>query len=158
MPYVIDGNNLVGCAPDISLDDPGARTRILLVVKRFQENKKNNVIVVFDGEPDVMLPGQGSSSKFSVVFPKFGDSADDEIKNILNGFNNFKDVVLVTSDSELKKFAKKKGARTVNSIEFYFELRRFSRIHGIKEENQKRINAKLSDTEVDQWMKIFDED
>ena len=72
-----------------------------------------------------------------------------------NCMNYFKDVTLVTSDRELKNFAKKKGAKTVNSIEFYFELKRFNRFSGKKEESQKRINTALSDTEVDQWMKIF---
>jgi predicted RNA-binding protein with PIN domain len=155
MPYIIDGNNLVGCAPDISLEDPDARKRILQVVKKFQENKKNNVIVVFDGEPDSGVRRQEESSKFTVVYPKDGNSADDEIKEILSKFHYFKDVVLVSSDRDLKSYAKKKGARTVNSIEFYFELKRFSHIHVRKEENQKRIEAELSETEVDQWLKIF---
>jgi len=157
MPYIIDGNNLMGCSPDISPDDPEAKTRVLSVIRKFQENKKNNVMIVFDGEPDEGVRKQMASIKFTIVYPKVGNSADDEIKEILNGFNCFKDVVVVTSDRELKTFAKKKGAKTVNSIEFYFELKRFSHIHGKKEESKKRINAKLSETEVDQWMKIFNE-
>jgi predicted RNA-binding protein with PIN domain len=157
MPYIIDGNNLVGCFPDISLDDPDARSRLLYVIRKFQENRKNNVIIVFDGEPDEGVRKQVTSSKFTIVYPDIGNSADDEIKVILSSFNYFKDVVVVTSDRELKTFAKKKGAKTINSIEFYFELKRFSHIYGKKEENQKRIDAKLSETEVDQWMKIFNE-
>ncbi len=157
MPYIIDGNNLVGCFPDITLDDPEARSRLLFVVSKFQENKKNNIIIVFDGEPDEGMRKQMASSKFTIVYPEIGNSADNEIKEILSGFNYFKDVVVVTSDRELKTFAKKKGAKTINSIEFYFELKRFSHIYGKKEENQKRIDAELDETEVDQWMKIFNE-
>jgi predicted RNA-binding protein with PIN domain len=155
MPYIIDGNNLVGCFPDISLDDPEARSRLLSVVRKFHENKKNNIIIVFDGEPDEGVRKQMTSSKFTIVYPEIGHSADDEIKEILSGFNYYKDVVVVTSDRELKTFAKKKGAKTINSIEFYFELKRFSHIYGKKQENQKRIDAELSETEVDQWLKIF---
>ena len=147
----------MGCSPDISPDDPEAKYRILSVIMKFQENKKNKVMIVFDGQPDEGVIRQMASAKFTVVYPKVGNSADDEIIEILSGFNCFKDVVLVTSDRELKSFARKRGDKTVNSIEFYFELKRFSHIHGKKEESQKRINAKLSETEVDQWMKIFDE-
>ncbi|MCP4214303.1 MAG: hypothetical protein GY765_06585 [bacterium] len=160
MPYIIDGNNLVGSAPDMNLTDPDVREKVSGIVKRFQESRKSNVVLVFDGEPGKEdLPQiKDPNSKFSVVFPRMGDSADDEIKKILNRFNYFKDVILVTSDRELKSFAKKKGAKTVNAIEFYFELKRFSRIHGKKEETKKRIETELSDNEVDQWMKIFDSD
>ncbi|MCP5104766.1 MAG: hypothetical protein GY950_15380 [bacterium] len=157
MPYIIDGNNLVGCAPDISLDDPEARAKILFVVGKFQENKKCNVIVVFDGEPAGGVRREEVSSKFTVLYPKDGNSADDEIRELLDGFNYFKDVVLVSSDRQLKTCARKKGAKTVNSIEFYFELKRFTHIYGKKEETRKRINTELSDSEVDQWLKIFDE-
>lgn len=160
MPYIIDGNNLVGSSPDISLDDPEAKAKLLFIVKKFQENKKNNVIVVFDGEPEVYtLDGDTirPNSKFNIVYPRGPGSADDEIKILLDGFNYFKDVTLVTSDKALKTYARKKGAKTVNSIEFYFELKRFSRVHGKHEERRQRIDAELSDIEVDQWMKIFDE-
>lgn len=157
MPYIIDGNNLVGCAPDIALEDPDARSKLILAVHKFQASKKNNVTVVFDGGSDDGVRRREMSSKFTVLFPRDGHSADDEIREILNGFNYYKDVVLVSSDRALKSFAKEKGAKTVNSIEFYFELKRYSHIHVKKEETQKRIDAELSDTEVDQWLKIFDE-
>jgi predicted RNA-binding protein with PIN domain len=157
MPYIIDGNNLVGCAPDISLDDPEARARIIQIIGKFQESRQNSVIIVFDGHPDGGVRRYDAASKFSVVYPRDGHTADDEIREILSGFNYYKDVILVSSDRELKTYARKKGARTVNSIEFYFELKRTSHIYGKKEENQKRIDATLSDMEIDQWLKIFDD-
>ena len=157
MPYIIDGNNLVGSSPDIALEDPEARTKVLYIVKKFQENRKSNVIIVFDGHAGDGPGKKEETAKFSIVYPRNGNSADDEIKHILNGFEYFKDVILVTSDRALKTFAREKGAKTVNAIEFYYELKRFSRVHGKKEEKQKRIETELSDTEVDQWMKIFDD-
>ena len=157
MPYVIDGNNLVGCAPDISLDDPQAGAKIVTIARNFQENKKCSVIVVFDGRPRNGMRREELSARFTVMYPREGSSADEEIREILSGFNYFKDVVLVTSDRKLKDFAREKGAKTINSIEFYFELKRLSLISGVKEENLKRINTELSDREVDQWLKIFHE-
>ncbi|MCP4148024.1 MAG: hypothetical protein GY757_09775 [bacterium] len=159
MPYIIDGNNLVGSSPDISLDDPEARAKILYIVRQYQNNRKNNVVIVFDGDPgsDEINGVPGDASKFSIVYSRHGNSADNEIKGILDRLNYYKDVTLVTSDKNLKSFAKKKGVKTVNSIEFYFELKRLSRIHGKKEEKLKRIEVEVSDTEVDQWMKIFDD-
>jgi len=157
MPYIIDGNNLIGSIPDIALEDPGARKKIVEIVRKYQKSKKSSVIVVFDGEPDGVFHRDPLNEKFTVVYPRYGDSADDEIKRILNRYTYFKDVVLVTSDRELKSYARKKGARVINSIEFHHELRRYNRVLGIKESNQKRINARLSDSEVDHWLKIFED-
>lgn len=157
MPYIIDGNNLIGSAPDISLDDANSRRKIIEIVRKFQQNRKHNMIVVFDGEPEHGPHWQAISGKFTVVYSRFGRSADDEIKEILNGYTYFKDVVLVSSDRDLKDFAKKKGARVINSTEFYFKIKRFYRAQAKKEDKRKRIDAQLSDSEVDQWLKIFEE-
>jgi len=157
MPYIIDGDNLIGSSPDISLEDPQARSKIIAVVRQFQENKNSNVTIVFDGAPQSGVRKEELYPKFCVAYPHSGASADDEIRQILNQLNYFRDVILITSDRELKSYAKKKGAKTVNSIEFYFELKRVSRISGKVEEKQKRIETELSDQEVDQWMKIFDQ-
>ena len=156
MPYIIDGDNVIGSSPDISLEDDKARPKLIYITRKFQENKKNNVTIVFDGKPENGVQREDISEKFCVRYPPAGSSADEEIKRILNGFSHFKDVIVVTSDRELRTFAKKKGAKIINAIEFYFQLRRISRIHGKKEETEKRIDAQLSDTEVDQWMKIFE--
>lgn len=156
MPYIIDGNNLIGSSTDISLDDPDARKKILFFIKKFQEYKKNNVIVVFDGEPADFPQHQGVPDKFSIQFPRYGSSADELIKKILGNYKHSRDVILVTSDRALKSYARNKGFRTINSIEFYFELKRIFRINGKKEASLQRINTELSDKEVDLWLKIFD--
>ena len=156
MPYIIDGNNLIGCSPDISLEDSNSRSEIIGIVKKFQKKKKSKIIVVFDGEPDTFSNEENPTEKIVVKYPPIGDSADDEIKRILDGYTYFRDVVLVTSDRELKDVAKKKGARVVNSIEFYYELKRVYRATGRIELKQKRIDTELSEGEVDQWLKIFD--
>jgi uncharacterized protein len=157
MPYIIDGNNLIGSSPDISLDDPESRSKLIYIVRKFQEARKTKVTIVFDGHPETGVIREDLNEKLCILYPRIGSSADDEIKQILTGINYFKDVILVTSDRALKSFAKKEGARTINSIEFYFELKRFSHISGKKEATRKRIDAKVSDQEVDQWMKIFEE-
>ncbi len=157
MPYIIDGDNLIGSSPDISLDDPESRYKLVQEVQKYQETRKNNITIVFDGVPKNGLLREDIGSKFCVVYPRESGSADEEIKRILNGYNYFKDVTLVTSDRELKTFAKKKGAKIVSSIEFYFQLKRVSRYSGMEAETRKRIDAELTAIEVDQWLKIFEE-
>jgi len=90
-----------------------------------------------------------------VVYPRYGLSADDEIKRILENFQHVKETILVTTDRELKTFAKEQGVRTINSIEFYFTLKKAFVSQGRKEETLKRVNTRVSQNEVEQWMKIF---
>jgi len=158
MPVIIDGNNLIGSSPDIRLSEPGAREKIMHLLENYQNRKKCNLIIVFDGEPDTHTHNNVLKEKLTVIYPFYGNTADDEIKRLLDSYNDFKDVILVSSDSDLKSFAKEKGAKIINSIEFYFELKRIYREHGLKAENLKRINTKLSKTEVDQWLKVFRND
>ncbi len=156
MPYIIDGNNVIGSSPDIVLEDANSREKLVNLVRKFQRRKKNKVIVVFDGEPQSISQEENHTEKIVIKFPQMGNSADDEIKKILNGYNYFRDVILVTSDRELKTIAKKKGAKIINSIEFYYELKRTYRASGEIEMRQKRIDTKLSEGEVDHWLKIFE--
>jgi predicted RNA-binding protein with PIN domain len=158
MPVIIDGNNLIGSSPDIKLDDPDARVKIIRLLENYQEQKQNNLVVVFDGDPNTNSPNDFSKGKMTIIYPFYGNSADDEIKRLLDSYTDFRDVVLVSSDSELKSFAKERGARVLNSIEFYFELKRIFRESGLKAQKLKRINARLSKTEVDHWLKVFQDD
>ncbi len=155
MPYIIDGNNLIGSSPDIAIEDSDGREKIILLSEKFQNRKKNNVILVFDGEPKESAYENIVNNKFKILYPRFGMSADELIKNILKEYNDFKDVILISSDRELKTFAKKKGAKTINSIEFYYELKRTYKIANKVEKNTKKIDVEVSNNEIDHWMRVF---
>lgn len=156
MPYIIDGNNLIGASPEMSLEDSEAKEKLTEILNKYQMTRNNNIILIFDGPSETSGSKKELNNKFTVIYCPEAKSASEKIKSQLTNYNNFKDVVLITSDKELKKFGKNKGAKVINAIEFYYELKRFNRINGKKEESQKRIDAELSDNEVDQWMKIFD--
>jgi len=83
MPYIIDGNNLIGSSPDIAIEDIDGREKITLLAEKFQNRKKNNVILVFDGEPKASAYENSVNNKFKILYPRFGMSADELIKKIL---------------------------------------------------------------------------
>ena len=155
MAYIIDGNNLIGSAPEFSLGDPEARGKMVSLIRKFQESKNTKITVVFDGEPQGSELKNPINAKLTVTYPRYGLTADDEIKHMLDGYQQLKEITLVTTDRELKKYAKDKGARTINSIEFYFTLKKAFLSQGKKEETLKRVNTRVSQNEVEQWLKIF---
>jgi predicted RNA-binding protein with PIN domain len=155
MAYIIDGNNLIGSAPEFSLGDPESRGKMVSLIRKFQESKNTKITVVFDGEPQGSELSNPINAKLTVVYPRYGLTADDEIKRILDNYQQHKEIILVTTDRELKKYAKDKGARAINSIEFYFTLKKAFLSQGKKEETLKRVNTRVSQNEVEQWLKIF---
>jgi predicted RNA-binding protein with PIN domain len=156
MPYIIDGNNLIGCCPEIEIADPQSRDKLISIILTFQEAKNVKITIVFDGASEKWGNKTPITPKLTVIFPHFGRTADDEIKSIIDGYSNQHEVMLISSDRELKDFAKDKGIKTVNSIEFYYDLKKAARKTNKNREIQKRVEARLSQSEVEQWLKIFE--
>lgn len=159
MPYVIDGNNVIGSSPDLAQSESGSsRQKLIDLVVQFQKHRNNSIVLVFDGAPaDEKIPPPGDN-RLSVLFACDGESADDRIMELLKEYSHGRDLVLVSSDKKLKDCAREKGGRAMNAIEFYFDLKRANRIQDKREEKEKRIHNELSDHEVDHWMKIFGDD
>jgi predicted RNA-binding protein with PIN domain len=159
MPYVIDGNNVIGSSPDLAQTETGSsRQKLIDLVVQFQKHRNNSVVLVFTGVlGDEVVPSSGDN-RLSVVFPREGESIEERILDLLREYSNGRDLVLVSSDKKLKDFVREKGGRALNAIEFYFDLKRANRIQDRKDEKEKRIHNELSDHEVNDWMKIFGDD
>lgn len=158
MPYVIDGNNVIGSSPELTQGEAGSRQKLIDMVVQFQKHRNNSVVLVFDGARGEENIPPSDDGRFTVLFPDDGESADDVIERLMKDYTNCRDVVLVSSDKKLKDLARERGGRTLNAIEFYFDLKRINRIQDRRQEKEKRIHGVISENEVDQWMKIFSDD
>ena len=50
MHYLIDGHNLIGALPDISLEDPDDEVKLILVLRSWAvARRRREVTVIFDG-------------------------------------------------------------------------------------------------------------
>ncbi len=155
MPYIIDGNNLIGVEGKEALNNEESRIILINLLKNFQRQKNTSLIVVFDGSGENFLHQIDQNGKFRVLFPSIGHSADDCIKDLLKKFTNMKDVTVVTSDRELKDYCRSAGAKIINSIEFYHLLKQKAFIIHKSNEEKKRIHIELSEQEVEAWLKVF---
>lgn len=124
-------------------------------LQRFQHQKKTRVLVVFDGAPDLNLIGENYQRKnFSVLFPSFDQNADDAIKEIISKQTDLRRFFVVSSDREIKDFAKTKGAKSLSCEEFERELKSVLREHRKSLEEEKNVTPPSS-FEINQWLKIF---
>lgn len=128
MAYLIDGNNLIGAAPTLSLRDPGSRKALIIRLRRFQKVRHTRIILVFDGPPDPDPPiDRLKTMRFSIHHPRPGESADDVIRRLIDRQTDRRRFFVVSSDREIRDYARKNKTRVIGSAEFEKLLRRAGR-------------------------------
>jgi len=149
---VIDGHNLIGQIPEISLSDPHDEEKLIERLQEYHREKGTPIIVVFDpGQatpPSKRLRGKG----IKVLFAPPGSKADTLIINLVRKSPYPRGLTIVSSDREVRRAAKARRAKIMTA-------ERFARILSCPQTlpvTQPTIKEKgLSPSEVREWMAIF---
>lgn len=155
MAYLIDGNNFLGRTAPSGLRDDRRRYELVFKLLAFQKAKRIRILLVFDGAPDDFLCGlQSRAKKFSIHFAAPGMKGDDVVKELILRQKEMRRFTVVTSDRELRDFARARGAKTLSSKEFASELRKALRERKIAQELEKKPQT-LSPFELKLWLDTF---
>jgi predicted RNA-binding protein with PIN domain len=117
MPYLIDGNNLLGSWGGPALGGDG-RHEVVRRVAAFCRARGARAIVVFDGAPFRPEAAEQHLGALTIRFPPEGRDADSLIREILDAAPEARDLVLVSSDKPLYSYARTRGARALRSQEW----------------------------------------
>jgi hypothetical protein len=156
MPYLIDGHNLIGKLPDISLDDPNDEAKLVQKLAGFAARTRKRCIVVFDNG----LPGGYSTlstHSVKVIFAASQRTNADRI--MLERIRNTRDCAnwtVISSDNEVLRAASQAGMQTMRSAAFATRLQKRERVR--RDPRDESANVYVSPQEVDEWLKIFGED
>lgn len=149
MPYLIDGHNLIpklGLRLD-SLDD---EMELVTILQEFYKRDRKPIEVYFDGAP----PAQAGTRKLGTVtahFVRLGDSADNAIRKRLKSLGkSAKNWTVVSSDRQIQAEANAARAEIVSSDSFAAMLK-----HSRDSAPKAAGDRKLSDSEIDEWMRLF---
>ena len=150
MPYLIDGHNLI---PKIGLrlDSPDDEMELIAILQEFCRLERKQVDVYFDGAP---TPQAGSRKQGAVTahFISLKTTADNAIRNRLKKMGkSAKNWIVVSSDHRVQLEARAVGADILSSDTFA-KLLKQARNSSAKSTDDR----KLSQTEVDDWLKIFE--
>lgn len=118
MSYIIDGNNVMGQTPGWHRDKANARRQLVEQLAEFARLKKARVSVVFDGEPDRLLPDSSAYRGVKVLYSERGSDADTRIQRMVESSPHARGLTVVTSDRHLAFVVRGRGARVVRSGEF----------------------------------------
>jgi predicted RNA-binding protein with PIN domain len=147
---LIDGHNLLGRSPGLSLSDEAqGREALLRRLGAAKGSGREEVAVVFDGN----RPGAAQEDRFGglrIVYSPAGRTADEEILRRL-GKGNPRDATVVTSDRSLAAQARAMGARAESCEAF------LTRIGPRSRPDEPESKPQPSPAEVETWLALFRE-
>lgn len=118
MIILIDAYNLLKTVLHTQFIQDAQRSNFLQLFEKYaQFRKANELVLVFDGGQDPYEVEQ-NYKHVTLFYSGFMQSADDIIKKKLKTYQAF-DVLLVTSDRELRQYAKQYQIESLGSMEFY---------------------------------------
>jgi predicted RNA-binding protein with PIN domain len=117
VPYLIDGNNLLGSWGGPAGDDD-RRAEVVRRVAAFCRARGARATLVFDGHPLRPEMETQDLGPLRLRVPPAGQDADTLIREIVDGTERAADLVVVTSDKALYSYAKTAGASVLRAHEW----------------------------------------
>jgi predicted RNA-binding protein with PIN domain len=150
VPYLIDGNNLLGSWGGPQGDDD-RRHEVVRRVAAFCRGRNAKATVVFDGHPLRADLAAQELGPVSVRVPEPGTDADTLIRELVERAPRAADLIVVTSDKALYSYVKTLGAAVLrahewNALERQIEGRRTRASGGEKPDRED---------DVEGWLKKF---
>jgi predicted RNA-binding protein with PIN domain len=145
--YIIDGNNLIGKIKSLhqlqKKNKRQSREKLAFLLGRYFNKKKASVNLHFDGFENDAIKVSGIKIYYSGSI-----TADEKVKQEIQGSKNSKNIVLVTSDTNLAEFGRVCSCQVVKSEQFAMQLQSENSV----DEEQLKINS-INNTE--DFKKLF---
>lgn len=147
MPYLIDGHNLIGKMPDVSLQDIDDESDLINILNRYFQRVRKKAVVFFD-RGSLLSRSKFGGAFLEIQFIRAPKTADEAIIQKLGELKgNARNFTVVSSDRWVAGRARQAGARTISSEDFVLILREYS-----LQENNLQQNI---DNDIDFWLKTF---
>jgi predicted RNA-binding protein with PIN domain len=151
MPYLIDGNNLLGSWGGPRTGDDG-RAEVVRRVAAFCRARNVKATLVFDGHPlRSDMPAQ-ELGLVSLRVPPQGEDADTVIRELVERAPRPAELIVVTSDKALYSYVKTLGASVLRAHEWNsLERHAPARGRGASSVSEKPDR----EDDVEGWLKKF---
>ena len=158
---LIDGHNLIGKLPNISLSDPHDEAKLVRVLENFHAMRPHEeILVVFDPARDGG-GWHGARSRIEGVAVRFaprGVSADDVLARLVRDSNSPRSITVVSSDNAIRRAVRIHGAKVLRAEEFIAQLQSEIRPGRTAPPSPKSEKPeKPADTDLAYWSTIFKE-
>jgi uncharacterized protein len=156
MNLLIDGHNLIGQIPTISLADPDDEAKLVMLLRSHAVRRRGRqVVVVFDhgvyGHPQ-QLSGYGVVCHFA----RSPQDADAQLIQRIQAIARPREWALVTSDRAVARAAADRGIKVIDSRTFAAQLAPAPRKGGALGAEKREV--RMSEAELAEWMRLFGEE
>ena len=144
---IIDGNNLIGKINSLhrlqNKDKQQSRIKLAFLIDNYFQGKNIKVTIHFDGYEQQPI----KLNNCKIIYSQ-NRIADDRIKQQIETSSNAKNIIVVTSDNNLREYARVCSCSLQKSEEFANELKE----NNIDDEAE-RVNKMSND--IEEFKKIF---
>ena len=117
MIILVDAYNLLRATPPYKKTiTEKERAQFIARLSAYGRSKGHKIVIVFDGGPHEW-PFKESMKVVQIVYSGMHESADDYIKEYIEA-HKAKDLLLVSSDSELNRYAQQRNIPSIDSATF----------------------------------------
>ena len=150
MPYLIDGPNLIGRHPRLSLADPDDERDLLKILADYAHHTRRKLIVFFDrGQPGSRPQRHGSLEVRFVSAPR---TADEALLDYLRRVPDPRNWRVVTSDRRVAAHARQARAICLSAEEFLESLSTLRQQPGAGGQGSESGDTK----EIEEWLRAFE--
>lgn len=121
MPYLVDGNNLMGLARQRGQTGLADRRGLVAAIAALARARGGRYTVVFDGGPDTHFVAGVDLGAVRVEFAA-PQSADNRILDKVRAAATPRNLTVITADRKLASTARLAGARIVDAPDFFARL------------------------------------
>lgn len=153
MILLIDGYNLLRAVHPGPRTSAKQRQQFLSELHRYERLKGHRAIVVFDAGPSDWVC-KDKENGIHVVYSGVQQTADDYIKKYIKEHQD-QDILLVSSDRELRDCAKRYKFESIGAYSFYVRMTESLKTGGSSDEPETELIklTESSDTELDELMR-----
>lgn len=144
MLILIDGYNVLKMIAHKTLVDESERERFIALLSQYARISGNKPYIIFDGGED-SRPLFSNRKNIVVVYSGYRESADAVIKGLLEEEQR-NEVLLVSTDRELNRYAENFDIPSMDSVVFYGYVRdRLRQQHDTTQKNRVRqtVNGQI---------------
>ncbi|MGQ9502740.1 MAG: NYN domain-containing protein [Anaerolineae bacterium] len=153
---LIDGHNLIGQMPDLSLDHPHDEEVLLSRLRAYHASTGAELVVYFDPGPVYQPLRRRVEAGITVYVAPYGHQADELILQAIRSAANPRQLTVVSSDHTIQQAARQRGCRVMDACAFIAELQRPRRRRPrMRMRRRSDAAAPLSEEAVARWLELF---
>ena len=152
---LIDGHNLIGQTPGLSLADPNDEQKLVVILRRYAARKNARIVVVFDSGTASHAGGKSrelSGGNVTAIFAGSHTIADRVLMERIRELKKPGDWVVVSSDREVQQAAQQRKMTVWSSADF---AKRMGAPPQREVEPPEPKDSGLTQSEVDEWLRLF---